>query len=182
MEVGTMYYTGNGDLGFTTVIGGVSLPKCDPRLETLGALDEVHAHLGLVRALLPCSPFATSILRTQHLLYRMMAEIATVSDSASTASYLTDADVRQLEDELTDWEQQTGGWTQLVTPGDSIAGAHLHIAHTVARRAERHAVALKLSGAALDPLLLMLLNRLSSWLFGCAHWIDTPPACHETAA
>ena len=83
-----MYYTGNGDLGFTTVIGDISLPKCDPRIETLGALDEVHAHLGLVRALLQSSIFAASILRTQQLLYRMMADIATVMDGASTLRYL----------------------------------------------------------------------------------------------
>jgi len=168
-----MYYTGHGDLGFTTVIGGVALPKCDPRLETLGALDEVHAHLGLVRALLPCAASAAAILHTQHLLYRIMSEIATVMNEASSACYVTEADVRQLEDDLAAWEQQTGGWTHLTTPGDSIAGAHLHIARTIARRAERHAVALKLTGAFVAPLTLILLNRLSSWLFGFAQLVET---------
>ena len=174
-----MYYTGHGDQGFTTVIDGVSLPKCDSRLETLGALDEVHAHLGLVRALLPGSPLATALLRTQHLLSRMMAEVATVTEGVT---YLTDADLRQLEADLAAWEHQSGGWTHFVTPGDSIPGAHLHIARTVVRRAERHAVALHLSGAALNPLLLSLCNRLSSWLFGSAHLIDRSATPHENAA
>ena len=156
-----MLYTGHGDAGYTHVIGGPQLPKCDVRLEALGALDEAQAHLGLARALLVSQPVAGAIARVQADLRLLMADVATVGG----AQFLTDDHLRALETDLGDWDRQTGGFRGFVSPGDSVPGAHLHLARTVIRRAERAIVALAQRDAAIDALTLTYLNRLSSWVY-----------------
>ena len=168
-----MYYTGHGDLGFTTVIGGVPLAKCDPRLETLGALDEVHAHLGLARALLMGASWAPAIFRVQQAVHCLMADLATVAPSGASPLYFDEDALRQIEADLARWETGTGA-SGFVTPGNTIPGAHLHIARTIIRRAERQLVALRESGVPIDPLMLTFLNRLSSWMFALALQVEVP--------
>lgn len=173
-----MLFTGQGDAGYTSVIGGASLLKCDVRLEALGALDEAQAHLGLARAL-ASSPTADSLKRVQSDLRLLMADCATVH-SGDTAigdvsrppsaprSYLTEQHVMRLEDELASWEKSLGGFHQLTIPGDTLLGAHLHVARTAIRRAERQAVALDQTGGIDSPTALAYLNRLSSWVYALA--------------
>ncbi len=172
-----MLYTGHGDAGTTTLIGSARLPKCDLRLELLGALDEAQAHLGLVRALLPHTPWAHALNRTQQALSTLMTAIAL----GTAASMLPDAALTELERDLADWESAGPPLTGFVTPGTTIAGAHLHVARTVIRRAERHLVALHLSDHAIPRSALPYLNRLSSWVFALALHMDSPTTMPMTA-
>jgi len=165
-----MLYTGHGDLGYTDVIGGPSLLKCDARLEAVGALDEAQAHLGLVRAMLAETPWAESVRLVQADLALLTAECATTPTDDSTR-YISETHVTRLECELLSWESAAadapspGGF---VTPGDSVLDAQLHLARTAIRRAERRAVALHQGGGIENPVLLTYLNRLSSWVYGLA--------------
>ena len=172
-----MLYTGHGDAGYTRVIGGSLLLKCDARVEALGALDEAQAHLGLARALLADAPWIAALQRAQADLRLAMADIATVG--GKDAAYLTEARVQALEDDLRAWEPCAGGFRGFATPGDTVPGAHLHLARTVIRRAERAIVALAQSEGGVHPLTLTYLNRLSSWVYALCLLAEIPAEAVE---
>jgi cob(I)alamin adenosyltransferase len=161
-----MLFTGYGDGGYTSVIGGPSLLKCDVRLEALGALDEAQAHLGLARAL-AVNPAADCLKRVQSDLHLLMADCATVHSDRANAR-LGQEHVVRLEAELASWEEILGGFHGLSIPGDTLLGAHLHVARTAIRRAERQAVALHQDGGIGSEVILTYLNRLSSWVYALA--------------
>lgn len=168
-----MLYTGHGDAGYTNVIGGPALRKCDVRVETLGAIDEAQAQLGLARVLLATTPWAAAIYRVQGDLRLLMSEIAMVHRGHTVGHGLTTEHLHLLEEDLAAWDQQTGGFTYFTTPGESLPGAHLHIARTVIRRAERQAVALYGDTDQQNMLIVTYLNRLSSWVFALALLVDS---------
>ncbi len=168
-----MLYTGHGDAGYTHVIGGPALLKCDTRLEALGALDEAQAQLGLARALLASAPWMPSLKRVQNELRLLMAEIATLPHHTAGSVYLTTDHLLGLESDLCAWDTQTGGFHGFIIPGDSVPGAHLHLARTVIRRAERKIVALAREDGGVNPLLLVYLNRLSSWVYALTLLVET---------
>ncbi len=170
-----MLYTRNGDSGYTKVIGGQSLLKCDVRLDAIGALDETQAHLGLARALLTGTPWAKPIRRVQVDLRFLMAECATIPTENPSSAYITGEHVSLLEAEIADWESIAGGFNGLTTPGNTVPGANLNIARTVSRRAERHVVALAQSGGVTNPSILAYLNRLSSWIYALATIVEGSP-------
>ncbi|MHB1000337.1 MAG: cob(I)yrinic acid a,c-diamide adenosyltransferase [Armatimonadota bacterium] len=161
-----MLFTGNGDTGYTNIIGGRSLLKSDLRIEAVGALDETQAHLGLARALLVNTTWTNAIIRVQADLRLLMAECATIPTEGLTGIYLTSDHVKLLEKDLAEWEAKIGK-TQggFVIPGDSMLDAHLHLARTVVRRAERQVVALQQEDGVPNGIVLTYLNRLSSWIF-----------------
>jgi cob(I)alamin adenosyltransferase len=165
-----MLYTGHGDGGYSRLAGGAARPKSDRRFEAIGTLDEAQATLGLARALLADTPWPAHIARVQDDLRLVMAELATPRDAA--AVYLQERHLAGLEAALTHWEDATGGFAGFLAPGASVAGAYLHVARTVIRRAERQAVALQQAGEPLPPLVLTYLNRLSSWIYALALLVD----------
>lgn len=169
-----MLFTGHGDAGYTRIIGGPSLLKCDARLEAIGALDEAQAHLGLIRAMLKGSPWTQPIRFVQSDLHLLTAECATAQTARgdAPAPLITEDHVRRLEGELAAWDDCAGGLRGFVTPGDSILDAHLHLARTAIRRAERKVVALHHDGGIANPTILTYLNRLSSWVYGLTMTAD----------
>lgn len=179
-----MLFTGHGDEGYTSVIGGSSLLKCDARLEALGALDEAQAHLGLIRAMVAGCPWTgkEKIKMVQSDLQLLMAECATPSGSDSCERYVTAAHVTRLEQELTEWDEYTGGFGGLLIPGDSVLEAQLHLARTAIRRAERRVVALQQNECAANPNILPYLNRLSSWVYGLTMIVGACAASPVSAA
>lgn len=167
-----MLFTKHGDAGYTSVIGGSSLLKCDVRLEALGALDEAQAHLGLARAMLAQTEWAESIRQVQADLRLLMTECAIVPHNDFSGHYLTQQHVDRLESDISSWEETIGDWTGFITPGDTVPGARLHLARTVIRRAERQVVALCQEGGMVNPWILSYLNRLSSWVYALAMTVD----------
>lgn len=159
-----MLYTGCGDSGYTSVIGQTALRKSDLRIDALGSLDEAQAHLGLARAMLPGTHWASPLRRVQQHLTLLMADIATPAHHAVTCGYLTGEHLASIEADLAVWESMMGGYCGFVVPGDSMPEAQLHVARTVVRRAERLLVALS-EREPVNPLALTYLNRLSSWVF-----------------
>lgn len=171
-----MLYTGHGDAGYTSVLGGPALPKCHDRLQALGTIDEAQAQLGLARALLQQSPWVIPIQRVQHHLQLLMADLAQTPCLAHGDGYLTKEHLACLEDDLTAWEARTGGFCGFTTPGTTLHGAHLHLVRTVIRRAERQVVALSQDGGIDNALILSYLNRLSSWAYALAMLVDAASA------
>ena len=109
----------------------------------------------------------------------LMADIASVSHH--DAQYLTHEHLNSLEGDLRAWECRTGGFAGFITPGDTVPGAHLHIARTVIRRAERQIVALFQDEQAIAALTLTYLNRLSSWVYALTLLVETPSCMTQVA-
>lgn len=169
----SQFYTGRGDDGTTGLLGPERVPKYDLRPEAYGTVDEAQAALGLVRAC-RCTPRTGEILLAiQRVLYPLMAELAASGDDDGPFSgSITATHVDQLEGWIAEIETQIEMPREFVVPGDSQAGAALHLARTVTRRAERQAVRLMDEGLLSNQEVLRYLNRLSSLTFILAVYED----------
>jgi cob(I)alamin adenosyltransferase len=162
----SLFFTGRGDDGYTGLLGPERVPKYDLRPEAYGTVDEAQAVLGLARAG-GCSPHTgETLLAIQRDLPSLMAELAAAGDTESPfAGNITATHVDRLEAWIAEAEAQVEMPRHFVIPGDSQAGAALHLARTVVRRAERAAVRLMDEGLLANRQILRYLNRLSSLLF-----------------
>ncbi|MEJ2210434.1 MAG: cob(I)yrinic acid a,c-diamide adenosyltransferase [Anaerolineae bacterium] len=167
------FYSGRGDDGYTQLLGPGRVPKYDPRPEAYGTVDEAQAALGLARAAGGTAEGADVVLALQRDLYSLMAELAAAGDEDSPfAGSVSAGHVARLEGWLADLEARVEAPTEFVVPGDSPAGAALHLARTVVRRAERQAARLAADGLLTNLHVLGYLNRLSSLLFVLALFED----------
>jgi cob(I)alamin adenosyltransferase len=164
-------YTRTGDKGETGLPDGTRVPKSDPRIEACGELDELNAWLGLASSQLGPDGDVRNVL--EHLQRNLLALGARLADpdghSAARAprTALTAADVKRLEDWIDRFDSELGDLRRFILPGGSAAGAALHVARAVCRRAERRIAAL---GADADA--LAYINRLSDLLFVLARAIN----------
>ena len=153
----TRVTTGSGDDGTTGTADGRRLPKHHPRIEALGAVDELNSHLGLLRAQLPESGDIRELLgEVQQELFDLGAGLA-----GGKSARPSGAETARLEAEI---EARNAGLPPLqefVLPGGSPAAAQCHVARAVCRRAERRVAALD----AAPETAAVYLNRLSDLLF-----------------
>jgi cob(I)alamin adenosyltransferase len=159
-------YTRTGDDGSTGLADGSRRRKDDPRLTAIGSVDEANAALGVVRLYGAEAAGLDGLLKqVQNDLFDLGADLATPSDDVSwTPIRIRGAQVTALEAMLDRYNGPMPPLTSFVLPGGNALAAHLHLARTIVRRAERDAVALN----AVEPLnadALKYLNRLSDLLF-----------------
>ncbi len=158
-------YTKTGDDGTTGLFGGARVLKASARVEAYGTVDELNASLGLARST-GLGPFTDGVLaRVQVDLFTLGAELACVpgKEDKLAMTLLGASDAERLERAIDDAEARLEPLTTFILPGGSPAGAALHLARTVARRAERALLAVvdeRPRGA-----LVVYLNRLSDLLF-----------------
>ena len=165
-------YTRTGDKGQTSVIGG-RLDKDDIRVESYGTVDEVNSYIGLAVTELDSAIFKdvlADLEKIQHELFDCGGDLATVSDKAPQK--LTVEAITYLEERIDAFILEAPELEKFILPGGSKAAATIHIARTVTRRAERLVVSLIKSGAAVSPLSLQYLNRLSDYFFAVARVIN----------
>lgn len=171
-------YTRTGDKGDTGLFGGVRVQKDDPRVEAYGTVDETNAAIGV--ALSHCRvAFVQRVLgEVQSDLFTLGAELASVSghEGRLGIALLTDADVLRLEQAIDEAEQPLPPLKNFILPGGPPDVSALHLARTVARRAERRVLSLA-QRETVRPTLLVYLNRLADLLFVLAR-----RAGHENAA
>ncbi len=173
-------YTKTGDAGETGLFGGGRVPKDDLRIEAYGAVDELNAVLGLAIVHCASADLKSRLMRVQGELFVVGADLATPLDArTSHITRLDDAPIQRLEAEMDEWEEVLPRLTSFILPGGSEAGATLHVARTVCRRAERRAVSLA-RAEALNPHILRYLNRLSDWLFVLARMVNHRQNIPET--
>ena len=135
--------TRTGDDGSSGLIGDGRLPKYHLRFETVGTIDEATSHLGLARAHSPIERVRDVIFRLQHELYIAMAEISTTRDAYEKAGFrITIEHVRGIEDVCDSLKSDVEIPNRFIVPGATVSGAHIDVARTVVRRAERHVVRL----------------------------------------
>ena len=173
-------YTRTGDHGETDLPGGDRVAKDVPRLETIGTLDELSATLGLARAE-PLPEQADQLLgRLQHALFAVMAELAAVDATKRRSRTLTTEDVKAVKRAIDQMQDTLQPLQQFILPTGNGAGAGLHLALSVCRRAERRLVSLlRADEAAISPGPTAYLNRLGDLLFVLARTVNRRAGCRE---
>ncbi len=161
----TKIYTRGGDTGETSLGDGARVRKDALRVEAYGTVDEANAAIGIAR--LDTQGEADAILgRVQNDLFDLGADLCRPDDGrrAEGALRVSAAQVARLEAEIDALNADLAPLESFVLPGGSAAAAHLHLARTVTRRAERLAVALA-AAEPVNPEAVRYLNRLSDLLF-----------------
>lgn len=171
MVVLSRIYTRTGDAGDTALSDGTRRPKHDPRVEAYGTVDELNAALGLCR-LHGTDPLAERLAAIQNDLFDLGADLSRPGLEADGRAghpvlRMMEAQVTRLEAEIDAMNACLAPLRSFVLPGGSVLAAHLHMARTVARRAERRTTALA-AGGDVNGAALRYLNRLSDWLFVAA--------------
>ena len=173
-------YTRTGDGGETSYFDGTRVRKDDPRLDTYGDIDELNAWLGLVRASAIDADLDAVLTRIQQDLFALGAQLADPGGKLSERvlkAIVSDADVVRLESSIDGYEHELAPLKKFILAGGAPAGAALHVARTVCRRAERRMVALE---PAVDGVLLRYVNRLSDVLFVLARVVNHRGGVRET--
>jgi cob(I)alamin adenosyltransferase len=165
-------YTRTGDAGETSYFDGTRVRKDDPRLDAYGDIDELNAWLGIVRAS-GLDPAVDDVMKQiQRDLFALGAQLADPGEKLSarvTKATIGDADVARLEAAIDRFDAEAPPLRRFILPGGTSAGAAVHVARTICRRAERRMVAL---APPADPVLLRYVNRLSDLLFALARALN----------
>ena len=165
----TRIYTRTGDDGTTGLADFTRVAKTDPRLVAYADCDEANAALGVVIALgSPPDAIAKVVGRIQNELFDLGADLATpvVEEPEYPPLRVTQDYIDRLESDCDAFNADLTALTSFILPGGTPAGALLHVARTVARRAERSAWALRQADPdRSNPLAATYLNRLSDLLF-----------------
>ena len=158
--------TGGGDRGDTGLIDGSRVPKDDPRLDTYGTVDELNALVGVARCATPTGVSDDELQLISTMLFDLGSDLATPGAGTQGGAPLRLGN--DAVDTITGWihreEQDLPRLKNFILPGGTAAGAALHHARTVCRRAERH-VATLLRTSDEGSVALVFLNRLSDLLF-----------------
>jgi cob(I)alamin adenosyltransferase len=168
-------YTRTGDDGSSGLVDGSRLPKGDALFAALGDVDELNSMIGLAHlAVDPASMMAQQLFVIQNDLFDLGADLATPAGTGNDpfapgemALRIIVEQVTRLEVEIDEMNIALAPLTSFILPGGSAAAAHLHVARSVARRAERSAVTAG-GQREINPSALAYLNRLSDWLFVAA--------------
>jgi cob(I)alamin adenosyltransferase len=173
-------YTRGGDLGETSLGNGARVPKSDLRIEAYGTIDELGAVLGVARTLDLPEGFDRWLGRIQNDLFDLGADLA-VPEAESERAALRERTRLRIEAAQVTWLEQrcdevNDGLEPLrsfVLSGGTPGAAELHLARTVARRAERVMVQLA-AREPINPQALAYINRLSDLLFILARAANPP--------
>ena len=180
----TRIYTRTGDDGTTGLVGGQRVRKNALRIEAYGTIDECSSAIGMARAELRASsghPEPSERDRrldawlgwAQDVLFNIGSDLATLpKDRWDGMPLVTDADVKALERAIDEAQRDLEPLANFIHPGGSRAGAGLHLARTIARRAERLIVTLREEDDGISPLVQQYVNRLSDALFVWARWVN----------
>jgi cob(I)alamin adenosyltransferase len=165
-------YTKTGDKGTTSLFGGTRVPKHHIRIESYGTVDELNAHIGLIKDQ-EIEVHTKEILnRVQDRLFTIGSTLATEPEKATLKSgkerlsipKISEEDIMLLEKEMDLMNDALPEMTHFVLPGGHQSVSFCHIARCVCRRAERLATALY-EISPFDEMVIKYLNRLSDYLF-----------------
>lgn len=176
-------YTKTGDKGLTGLIGGKRIPKSDNRIIAYGSVDELNSYIGLSLSLLSkyntslsttlFSDIITTLSRIQNELFVVGSDLAD-PDLSKSSLRVQSSMVTVLENEIDNYEKELSPITYFILPGGSIESSSLHIARSIARRAETNVAKLSSEDttAMVNDLVLVYLNRLSDLLFVLSRTIN----------
>ena len=166
-------YTKTGDRGDTRLFDGTKTRKDDPRVDTYGDVDELNSFIGAATAFLTDTVLLAMLHDVQRDLFSVGAHLANPKNAEEKNDRFR-LDVRRieiLEAAIDEFETELPPLRQFILAGGCPAGAMLHVARTVCRRAERRVVALA-KDIAVDEAVIRYLNRLSDFLFVLARVVN----------
>ena len=173
-------YTKTGDSGTTSLVGGKRVPKNHPRVEAYGDMDELISFIGIVISDTSTQHEKDTLRRIQEQLMLISAHFAS-DDSYKKLEDVSNDEVTLLEAEIDKMSAILPEQKAFILPGTPRVSSECHVARTICRRAERHAIAIVNSSSNEKDFTesvhigLKYLNRLSDYLFVLARFY-----CMET--
>ena len=159
------YYSSRGDAGQTDQLGESRIAKDHLRIQTVGALDEASAAIGVARAQAG-GPEINELLKSVQLdLYRIMTLVSLEKPNPEKFPDLDGSRTAWLEDQIARFGEDLEKPAGFILPGENMVSAAFGLARTIVRRAERQAVSLDQQGMLFSQTALPYLNRLSSLCF-----------------
>jgi len=171
----TRIYTSVGDDGQTRLADNSVVPKTDPRLALMGAIDEATCAIGVALALAPAPKVAQVLQAVQNELFDIGADVATPVSARSH-----DDAVAELEAWCDSFNTELPPLRSFVLPGGCSLAAQLHVARAVTRRAELTGWWANKGPTNIEPSTLRYLNRLSDLLFILARHANASEGVAET--
>ncbi|MGH9385348.1 MAG: cob(I)yrinic acid a,c-diamide adenosyltransferase [Vicinamibacterales bacterium] len=159
-------YTKTGDAGETSLFDGTRVRKTDARVAAYGDVDELQASIGMAIAAGLDEDLSAMCVQIQRDLFALGARLADPAHRIAERvkkAVVTDESVARLEGWIDGFDGEVPPLRHFILSGGSPAGAALHVARAVCRRAERAVIGL--GSDAVEPLVLVYLNRLSDLLF-----------------
>jgi cob(I)alamin adenosyltransferase len=179
-------YTKTGDTGQTSLYGGTRVSKAHLRIESYGTLDELNSYIGLLKDQLISSNLKDILLDIQDKLFIAGAILATPPEkellkngtSRLNIQRIEEKEIEILENHIDNLEKDLPQMTHFILPGGHTTVSFCHIARCICRRAERIVVLLN-ENEAIDPVIMIYLNRLSDLLFVMARKLTSDLAVEE---
>ncbi|MCB9251034.1 MAG: cob(I)yrinic acid a,c-diamide adenosyltransferase [Flavobacteriales bacterium] len=163
-------YTKTGDLGETSLIGGVRVKKSNIRIEAYGSVDELNSWFGILQNI-EFHNEKDHIKQIQDTLFTIGSHLASHPEKAKMKLPELNEDlVKQLERSIDQMESELEPLKNFILPGSSMENAYCHIARTVCRRCERRIVELGMNET-INELIVKYMNRLSDYLFVLSRYV-----------
>lgn len=162
-------YTKTGDKGKTGLLDGTRVYKSDTRIEAYGTVDEVVSAIALARSFALKEEVSEILKRVERELFFLASELAIPEPRGTLKNTITEEHIAWLENKIDKIMTKTSLNNDFIVPGPYKSSASIHMARTIARRAERQAVRLDLE-VPIRREILVYLNRLSDLLFALAKY------------
>ena len=174
-------YTKTGDAGTTALFGGRRVSKTDAHVEAYGTIDELSAHLAVLRCSAISENHKLYVQKIQNTLFIIGSILADGEKKRSAYIPIFDAEnIIDLEKVIDDLEKDLTPLKNFILAGSDMANAQCHVCRTVCRRAERLVVFLIDNKLVEEENVLKYLNRLSDYLFVLARHITYQNGSEET--
>ncbi|MDO8510548.1 MAG: cob(I)yrinic acid a,c-diamide adenosyltransferase [Nanoarchaeota archaeon] len=157
-------YTKVGDKGRTAFFGCGMIQKDDPRIEALGAVDELNSVIGVTLAMVSDKELQDVLTKIQHDLFQVGADLAGSALEKKALPRITSVHIQEVEQAIDRIEERIGVPTKFILPGGTQASALLHLCRATTRRSERELVKAK-GVIEISPDLMIYVNRLSDFFF-----------------
>jgi cob(I)alamin adenosyltransferase len=160
-------YTRTGDTGETGLVDGSRISKAHPRAAAIGDVDEANSAIGIALLHLGDDRHRAMLRAIQNEMFDLGADLATPGEDFAPSEMtlrITAEQVERLEREIDAMNEELEPLRSFILPGGGSGAAHLHLARTIVRRAERMAVA-AMGSISINPQAIAYINRLSDHLF-----------------
>ena len=173
-------YTKTGDGGKTSLLGGTRVAKYHLRIESYGTVDELNAHLGMLRSMEIRGDLVKDLTNIQDRLFTIGSHLASEpGDRKFKIPEIKDSDVRFVENRIDEMDSELEPMKNFVLPGGHPIIAQAHITRCVCRRAERITQHLNAESDVIEVIPIYL-NRLSDYLFVLSRKLSTDLGVKET--